>query len=218
MSIYEQHPHLFINNKYLKWYEALVTGPVKDSDYYEKHHIVPKSILKNNVLVKLTPRQHYIAHLLLVKCVNPKYRKKMLYAVTAMKCKVMNKIIFNSKVFEKLKIEANVSRSLALKGRTHSIEAKQKIKDKRALQVITEETKSKMSSSHKGRKQSVEAIEKTRQAHLGLKRSEETKQRLRESRKNYPRLTCPHCAKIMVTVNYNRWHGDNCKQRINDGI
>lgn len=211
MSIYDQYPNLFINNKYLKWYEALVSGPMKDSDYYEKHHIVPKSILKNNVLVKLTPRQHYIAHLLLVKCVNPVYRKKMLYAVTAMKCKVMDKIVVNSKVFEKLKIEANISRSHALKGKKHTPEAKQKIKAKRALQVITEETKSKMSDSHKGRKRSPEAIEKSRQKHLGLKRSEETKQRLRESRKNYPRLACPHCNKNVVTVNFNRWHGDNCK-------
>lgn len=211
MSIYEQHPDLFINNKYLKWYEALVSGPVKESDYYENHHIVPKSILKNKVLVKLTPRQHYIAHLLLVKCVNPKYRKKMLYAVTAMKCKIMDRIAFNSRIFEKLKVEANVSRSQLLKGRIHSEGAKQKIKEKRALQVITDETKLKMSASHKGKKHSPEHIEKSRQAHLGSKRSEETKQRLKESRKDYPRLTCPHCAKTMVTVNYNRWHGDNCK-------
>lgn len=211
MSIYEQHPDLFINNKYLKWYEALVSGPVKDSDYYENHHIVPKSILKNNVLVKLTPRQHYIAHLLLVRCVNPKYRKKMLYAVTAMKCKIMDRITFNSRIFEKLKVEANISRSQLLKGRKHSEGAKQKIKEKRALQVITDETKLKMSASHKGKKHSPEHIEKSRQAHLGSKRSEETKQRLKESRKDYPRLTCPHCAKTMVTVNYNRWHGDNCK-------
>lgn len=89
-------------------------------------------------------------------------------------------------------------------------ETKQKIRDKRALQITTDETRAKMSASHKGRKNSPEAIEKTRQAHLGSKRSEETKQRLKESRKDYPRLTCPHCAKTMVTVNYNRWHGDNC--------
>jgi len=211
MSIYEQHPDLFINNKYLKWYEALVYGPSKDSDYYEKHHIVPKSILKNNVLVKLTPRQHYIAHLLLVKCVNPVYRKKMLYAVTAMKCKIMSRINFNSRIFEKMKIEANISRSHLLKGRKHSEEAKQKIKEKRALQVITHETKLKMSDAHKGKSRTAEAIEKSRQNHLGSKRSDETRQKLKESRQHYPRLTCPHCAKTIVTVNYNRWHGDKCK-------
>ena len=39
-----------------------------DNVYYERHHIIPKSLggpnTKSN-LVKLVPRQHYIAHLLL---------------------------------------------------------------------------------------------------------------------------------------------------------
>jgi hypothetical protein len=90
-------------------------------------------------------------------------------------------------------------------------ETRQKIREKRALQITTEETRAKMSAAHKGRKQSPEAIEKTRQWHLGSKRSEETRCKLSESRQHYPRLTCPHCSKTMVTVNYNRWHGDNCK-------
>jgi hypothetical protein len=90
-------------------------------------------------------------------------------------------------------------------------ETRQKIREKRALQITTEETRAKMSAARKGRKQSPEAIEKSRQWHLGSKRSEETRRKLSESRQHYPRLTCPHCSKTMVTVNYNRWHGDNCK-------
>lgn len=90
-------------------------------------------------------------------------------------------------------------------------ETRNKIRKKRALQITTDDTRAKMSAAHKGRKRSPEAIERLRQAHLGSSRSEETKQKLKESRKHYPRLTCPHCSKTMVTVNYNRWHGDNCK-------
>lgn len=86
-----------------------------------------------------------------------------------------------------------------------------KIRKKRALQITTDETRAKMSAAHKGRKRSPESIERSRQAHLGSKRSEEAKQKLKESRKHYPQHTCPHCSKTMVTVNYNRWHGDNCK-------
>jgi hypothetical protein len=209
-TLLETYPEVFVNNKYLHWYEKLTSSPT-NFGYVEKHHIVPKSIIPNNNLVSLTPRQHYVAHLLLIKCVNPKYRKKMLYAITAMKMRTAKGIKFNSHIFEKLKIEANIARSNSLKGRTHSEEARAKIKAKRALQITTEETRAKMSIAHKGRKQPLEAIEKTRAAHLGSKRSEETKQRLRESRKNYPRLTCEHCGKITVTVNYNRWHGSNCK-------
>lgn len=90
-------------------------------------------------------------------------------------------------------------------------ETKQKIREKRALQITTEETRKKMSKAHKGRKRTLEAVEKTRLAHIGSKRSEDTKKKLKESRKSYPRHTCEHCGKTAVTVNYNRWHGNNCK-------
>jgi hypothetical protein len=200
---------VFCKNKYLTWYESLTSTP-STGPILEKHHIVPKSIVPNNNLVALTPREHYIAHLLLIKCVNPKYRAKMLYAITAMKMRTSKDIKINSRVFEKLKIEANISRSAALKGRTHSQEAREKIKAKRALQVFSAETKAKMSAGRKGKKKSADAIEKVRQAHLGSKRSEETKQRLRESRKSYPRVTCEYCNTTMLTAHYNRWHGKYC--------
>jgi len=90
-------------------------------------------------------------------------------------------------------------------------ETKAKIRAKRALQVTSDDTRAKMSKSRTGRKNSPESIEKTRQANLGSKRSEETKQKLIESRKSYPRWTCEHCGITAVTVNYNRWHGSNCK-------
>lgn len=209
-TLLKTYPTVFVNNKYLDWYEQL-TAQSSTEGYLEKHHIVPKSIVPNNTVVSLTARQHYIAHLLLIRCVNPIYRKKMLYAITAMKMRTAKNTKFNARLFEKLKIEANISRSIALKGRTHSPEARAKIKARRALQVISDETKLKMSKAHRGRKNSPEAIERVRQSHIGSKRSEETKQKLRESRKSYPRLTCEHCNKTMVTVNYNRWHGSNCK-------
>lgn len=94
-----------------------------------------------------------------------------------------------------------------------SKETRQKIREKRALQITTEKTRAKISAAQKGRKKSPETIEKIRQWHLGSKRTEETRRKLSESRQHYPRLTCPHCDKTMVRVNYNRWHGDNCKLR-----
>lgn len=213
-TLYELYPNVFINNKYLKWYEELTSKNA--TGIVEKHHIVPKSIIPNNDLVSLTLRQHYIAHLLLVKCVNPIYRKKMLYAVTAMKFKIVNRIKLNSRLFEKLKIEANVARSEALKGRTHTPEARAKIKEKRALQVISDETKQKMSRAHKGRKRPHDAVEKMREFHIGRKRSEETKQRLREERARRVPLVCEHCSKSFLPGNFHRWHGDKCKSKISD--
>jgi hypothetical protein len=95
---------------------------------------------------------------------------------------------------------------------------RQKIRAKRAFQITTQETRNKMSAAHKGRINSPEAIEKVRQANLGSKRTEETKQRMRDSKKGYPKIKCAHCGVEAVTVNHNRWHGNNCKQRINGEI
>jgi hypothetical protein len=81
------------NNKYSKWYSniiesALSRGWTKSNvDFYvESHHIIPKSIDsfyekdKSNI-VCLTAREHYICHLLLVKCVHTIYKNKMLFAL-----------------------------------------------------------------------------------------------------------------------------------------
>jgi len=105
-----------------------------------------------------------------------------------------------------------------------SEDTRKKIRDKRALQVITAETRAKMSTSHKniissrvyetGFKRDPVSIEKTRQKHLGSKRSEETRRKLSESRQYYPRLTCPHCNKTSDVGNHNRWHGDKCKMKV----
>lgn len=67
---------------------------VNSSEYYESHHIIPKCLLKHKSdkivngkwnLVKLTGREHFIAHLLLWKISkNTKYENKMRYGVIAM--------------------------------------------------------------------------------------------------------------------------------------
>lgn len=54
---------------------------------YEKHHIVPKSIggtdAKSNIAI-LTPREHAIAHLLLVRFLTGRDKAKMIYALNSM--------------------------------------------------------------------------------------------------------------------------------------
>jgi len=70
---------MFIKNKYTTWYNKLIDTAKKRNvlpeSLYEKHHIIPRSLggdnSKNN-LVKLTIREHYIAHLLLTKMVSKK--------------------------------------------------------------------------------------------------------------------------------------------------
>ncbi|HEY4964490.1 MAG TPA: hypothetical protein VIH90_07405, partial [Candidatus Saccharimonadales bacterium] len=72
----------FIQNKYTKWYFVLVNKAKernwsKNSEFYvENHHIIPKSIEKNNDVVCLLAREHFIVHRLLVKMTEGKNRSK----------------------------------------------------------------------------------------------------------------------------------------------
>jgi len=83
MNIYFS-PEFFIDNRYLVWYKSIIQNAlIKNQDineYTEKHHILPKSIfpefsdLKDHKWnqVKLTYREHFLAHWLLTKCVSQK--------------------------------------------------------------------------------------------------------------------------------------------------
>lgn len=77
--------------KYSKWYFSLINYRSKNlpTGYTEKHHIIPKSLggLDNlDNIVRLTAREHYIAHLLLTKMFPYDYIKtaKMVRAWCAM--------------------------------------------------------------------------------------------------------------------------------------
>ena len=79
--------------------------------YYEKHHIIPKSLGGNNEkenLVKLTAREHFLCHWLLVKIYDKGTieRNKMLCAFWRMQStNEHHKRYINSRVYEKLRIE-----------------------------------------------------------------------------------------------------------------
>ena len=85
----------------------------EELEYYEKHHILPKSLggsNDENNLVKLTAREHFICHWLLVKMYQKGslQRNKMLYAFHRMCYSDPNgrgKRKINSKTFEKYRIE-----------------------------------------------------------------------------------------------------------------
>ena len=83
---------------------------IKDG-YYEVHHIVPKSLGGSNEdfnLVKLTAREHYVAHWLLTKIYPNNY--KMLFAFSLMSGKLCPKgeRIFSSSKHERCKL-ANIA-------------------------------------------------------------------------------------------------------------
>ena len=109
-----QFKDYYLENKYSKWYFSIIqkaisrgwtkkTAPV----YVENHHILPKSILKNNDVVCLTSKEHFICHLLLPKMMrNDKDKNKMIYALWNLShhMKNLRKIKINSLTYANLKI------------------------------------------------------------------------------------------------------------------
>jgi hypothetical protein len=133
------------DSKYLRWYVRLMqTAKARTplTGYVEEHHILPRSMGGGNDkenLVRLSAREHYIAHLLLWKSKFPQpYHKKMVFAANAMSNKVsFNKkrtYKVNSRIYNSLRNDYSVHMSVEMTGegnhfygRTHSEESMKKM-------------------------------------------------------------------------------------------
>lgn len=188
---------------YLQQYNKLIetrkllNRKKNDGNYYEKHHIIPKSCGGKNDkdnLILLTFREHYIAHLLLVKIYSGEFKKKMQYALWIMgnnknksnrilsssqyeNCKLAMLSVMKNRIISK---ETREKISKANKGRKRSEETKEKFKSL----VVSQETKDKIRIANLGKKLSEETREKISKANKGKIFSEETKKILSEIGKN----------------------------------
>lgn len=159
---------MFVLNKYKTWYDNLINKNKSRilEGYKESHHIIPRSCGGNNEksnLIYLTAREHYIAHLLLTKCVTNKYYYKMIKAYYAMR-------MHNTKVSK---------RNYKINNRLYENRRKQyseylKINNPSFRQDV----KNKISLKNLGRKASKETIEKFK----NKKVSAETKAKIRYAR------------------------------------
>lgn len=80
---------MFLSNKYTRWYFVIVNRASnrdpKSLGCIEWHHATPKSLGgTNECKVALTPREHFICHLLLVKMLDGKAKTKMFWALHRM--------------------------------------------------------------------------------------------------------------------------------------
>lgn len=158
---------MFQMNKYNKWYFSIIEKAKhnRTGEYFEKHHIIPKSLGGSNAkdnLVKLTAREHFIVHLLLIKMTNhPEHKKKMSYALHRMsysKSKTHVRYIPNSRVFEICRklISENQKLTKSMFGKKHSIETKQKIRLGNIGKIVSKESRDKNRNSHIGKVFSLE--------------------------------------------------------------
>lgn len=71
---------------YLTRYLNFISSKIdRDIELYEKHHIVPRCTnLKINDIVKLSPREHFIAHYILSKCFEGNISYKLNHAFSMM--------------------------------------------------------------------------------------------------------------------------------------
>ena len=231
---------------YKKIYDDLIDSCKTRSidGYVENHHIIPVSLGGMDTydnLVKLTPREHYVAHQLLIKLYPGNY--KMIIAAQLLTVKNRNHQR-NNKLYgwiKKLLSYAAIERRKSYtqvpwnKGRTgvYSPETIEKFRQSALGRVVNEHTKLKISNSMKlirsgednpmyGKHHSLETRKKLSEIKsgennpmYGKKHSEQGRKNISLGLKNQKKHECLHCGKLASAANITRWHNDNCKHKEN---
>ena len=159
---------MFAPNKYTKWYFS-ICDKAKNNVYdtVERHHIIPRSLGGDNAsenIVSVSPREHFILHMLLVRMTNGKDLSNMRYALLLMSSLSKRQLLsrtykVNSHVYDFLKRvkiprgpmsqEQKDKISATLTGFRHTQQSKDKI-SKNHRRNQTEDTSNKISKSKKG--------------------------------------------------------------------
>lgn len=202
---------IFIKNKYTRIYYSIVDNAQQqtrkklkrdhpDYIYYDKHHIIPKSLGGNNEklnLVLLTGQEHFICHWLLTKMTANNHKHKMIYALSMMRCN--NRLQgrystgITSRVYASLKGKRIVSEETRAKmlisnkgrniGRIMSDEEKINRGNSRRGATHSEETKAKIGAVHKGKVMSEETKAKLRIARAKQVTTDETRAKMSAAHK-----------------------------------
>lgn len=82
---------MYLNNKYNRYYYNIINNSLSRTldtvQYYERHHIIPKSLKGTNQpsnIAILTAREHFVCHLLLTRMTTGSDRHKMVHALWCM--------------------------------------------------------------------------------------------------------------------------------------
>jgi hypothetical protein len=93
----------FLANKYTKWYYKIISSVKNLGDrrgYLEVHHVIPTvcgGVGGEDNVVRLTAREHYICHMLLIKMTTGREQEELVAYLNNFNCKT-------SKQYQALKI------------------------------------------------------------------------------------------------------------------
>lgn len=214
----------FLDNKYSRWYLALINqaqsqsrSRLKKGDlsyiYYENHHIIPRSIFKNDNTVLLTPKEHFICHLLLTRmCKSRRDQMRMLNAFQMM-ANTRNIGRITSAIYQKFKREISQAKSELSRGKLNHFYGK----------THSDEFKSRQSDRMKGRIGELNPnygnkwTEEQKELLSSIKSnlSEETRRRMREAQKNRSPMSDDTRRKISNSL-MGREVSDQTKKIISD--
>lgn len=122
---------IFNDTKYTRYYYDIISSAQKGqrSGHTETHHIIPRALGGDDEdcnLVKLTPREHYLCHALLVHMVcEPKHIRSMYAAFNMMHVDRHGKR-YTSKLYEYYKIKFYKLHAEQQRGRKRTLESRQK--------------------------------------------------------------------------------------------
>ncbi|WP_144378527.1 NUMOD3 domain-containing DNA-binding protein [Mesorhizobium amorphae] len=177
---------MFIENKYYRWYLAVVANDCPGRAV-ERHHKVPRSLGGTNDpanIVRLTLRKHFLAHWLLTKCTEGVARKKMLKALGCMignrKARISS---WQYAVARQASHEGRRGEPSPNKGKSASAETRRKQSEAKRGRTLSAEHRAKIGASGVGRVFSEETREKIRVRKRGFKLSEEHCRKIGESKR-----------------------------------
>jgi hypothetical protein len=221
-------------NHYDKLIEKAKSRTLSESVYSERHHIIPKCLGGNNSktnIVRLLPKEHYIAHLLLFNLYpNNQSLAYSFWMMSNGNKKDKRTYRVSGKVYEEIRNKISLimkERPPFFAGKTHTEESKQKNREAHIGKPGTwigkthsEESKQKMSNKRKGIIISDDIRLNMSKGMIGKSKSKTHKENISKSKmgeqnpmfgKKANRVICPHCNTDVAVNIAKRFHFEKCK-------
>jgi hypothetical protein len=147
------------NNKYKKWYFSLMekaqTRSLEREVPAENHHVIPRSLRENQesqTTVRLTIREHLLAHHMLPKFLSGLEKAKMDHAYFRMVNGRQGKFVhLSDSAYNAMMKSYSEARVLMRTGTKHTEETKRKISKSNMGKVNSSETRNKISKANTGK-------------------------------------------------------------------